>query len=94
MRDLVVALLTSLAESHPYLLLACAFIGLMWFARSVVHKFRLFTQHLTKEVREFRVETRELAGDLVALWQAFKSNPKPSELEIKHDGSHEKVLAR
>jgi hypothetical protein len=64
MRDLVVALLTYFVEHSPYLLLACAFIGLLWLVRSVVHKLRLFVQHVTKEVREGKAELREFGGDL------------------------------
>ena len=67
MRDLVVEFLISVAESHPYLLLACAFIGFLWLVRSAVHKLRLFTQHLAKEVREGKVEVHEWAGDLAEL---------------------------
>jgi hypothetical protein len=93
MSDLVVAFLKSLAEDHPFLLSACAFIGFMWFARSILHKFRLFLQHLAKEVRGFRLEVHECADDLRTLWQAFKLDSKASELKGTTDGSHEKVLA-
>jgi len=51
MRELLVGFLTSLAESHPYLLAACALIGFLWLARSTLHKARLFTQTVLKEVR-------------------------------------------
>lgn len=67
MRDLVVGFLTSLAEHHPYLLLACAFIGSIWLARSLLHKVRLFTQTLVKEVRGGKAELREWGGDLSEL---------------------------
>lgn len=67
MRDLIVVLLTSLAQSHPYLLLACVVIGSIWLARSLLHKARLFTRTLTKEVRETKTELREWAGDLSEL---------------------------
>ena len=67
MRELVVGLLTNLAESHPYLLLACAFIGSIWFARSLLHKTRLFTQTLVKEVRGGKAELREWGDDLSEL---------------------------
>lgn len=73
MRDLVVGLLTSLAESHPYLLLACAFIGSIWLARSLLHKARLFTQALVKEVRGGKVELREWRGDLSELKRELTS---------------------
>lgn len=59
MRELLVDTLTSLAESHPYLLAACAFIGAFWLARSTIHKARLFTEHLLKEVRGGKAELRE-----------------------------------
>lgn len=78
MRDLVVCFLTSVAEEHPYLLLACAFIGFLWLVRSAVHKLRLFTQHVTKEVREGKVEIHEWAGDLSELKReltTWKSEP-------------------
>jgi hypothetical protein len=67
MRDLVVEFLKSIAESHPYLLLACAFIGSIWLARSLLHKLRLFTQTLVREVRGGKVELHEWAGDLSEL---------------------------
>jgi hypothetical protein len=69
-------------------------MGFMWFARSVLHKFRLFVQHLTKEVLGFRVEIHECAEDVGALLKAFKRDPRTSELKGTADGSHEKVLAR
>jgi hypothetical protein len=67
MRELVVLLLTSVAESHPYLLLACAFIGSIWLARSILHKARLFTETLVKQVRDGKHEVREWTGDLAEL---------------------------
>ena len=67
MRNLIVGLLVSLAQSHPYLLLACVVIGSIWFARSLLHKTRLFTRTLTKEVRETKTELREWSGDLSEL---------------------------
>ena len=59
MRELLLEALTSLAESHPYLLAASAFIGAFWLARSFIHKARLFTEHLLKEVRGGKAELRE-----------------------------------
>lgn len=79
MRELVVKLLTSLAESDPYVLLACALIGSFWLARSVVHKLRLFTQHVTKELRGGKSELDEWAGDLSELKREltkWKSDPR------------------
>lgn len=67
MRELVVLLPTSVAESHRYLLLACAFIGSIWLARSLLHKARLFTQTLAKEVRDGKSELREWTADLAEL---------------------------
>ncbi len=67
MRDLVVEFLKSIAESHPYLLLACAFIGSIWLARSMLHKARLFTQTLVKEIRGGKTELRAWGGDLSEL---------------------------
>lgn len=67
MRVFVVSFLTYLAQSHPYLLLACAFIGSIWLARSVLHKVRLFTQTLLKEVRGGKVELRAWGDDLLEL---------------------------
>lgn len=67
MRELVVGFLISFAQGHPYLLLACAFIGSIWLARSLVHKARLFTQTLLKEVRGGKVELREWGADLSEL---------------------------
>ena len=59
MRELLVEVLTSLAENHPYLFAACAFIGAFWLARSFIHKARLFTEHLLKEVRGVKSELRD-----------------------------------
>lgn len=67
MRELVVLVLTSVAESHPYLLLACALIGSIWLARSGIHKARLFTQTLVTQVRDGKREIREWTGDLSEL---------------------------
>ncbi|HEX7151295.1 MAG TPA: hypothetical protein VF618_07385 [Thermoanaerobaculia bacterium] len=67
MQDLIVALLISLAKSHPYLLLACVVVGLMWFARSALHKARMFTQTLVREVRGSKAELREWGADLAEL---------------------------
>ena len=64
MRELVVEVLTYFAESHPYLLLACALIGSFWLLRSFIHKARLFTQHLTNEIRGGKAEFREWGGEL------------------------------
>jgi hypothetical protein len=67
MQDLIVGFLISLAKGHPYLLLACVVVGLIWFARSALHKARMFTQTLVKEVRGSKAELRELGGDLSEL---------------------------
>jgi hypothetical protein len=78
MRELVVGFLTCIAEEHPYLLLACAFIGSIWLARSMLHKARLFTQTLVKEVRGGKAEIHEWAGDLSELRHeltTWKSDP-------------------
>jgi len=78
MRELLVGFLTSLAESHPYLLAACAFIGFLWLARSTLHKARLFTQTVLKEVRGGKVELREWAGDLSELRRELTTwKPEP-----------------
>ena len=71
MRDFVVCLLTSLAEEHPYVLLACAFIGAFWLARSVIHKARLFTEHHLKEVRGVKGELRDWFDVLGELAREF-----------------------
>jgi hypothetical protein len=78
MRELLVEVLTSFAESHPYLLLACALIGSMWLARSLVHKARLFTQTVLKEIRGGKAELREWSGELSELKReltTWKSEP-------------------
>lgn len=78
MTDLIVGLLIALAKSHPYLLLACAFIGSIWLIRSLLHKLRLFTQTLVKEVRGGKVELRKWSGDLSELKReltSWKSDP-------------------
>jgi hypothetical protein len=59
MRELLVKSLISLASSQPYLLSSCAFIGAFWLARSFIHKARLFTEHVLKEVRGGKAELRE-----------------------------------
>jgi hypothetical protein len=69
MRDLLVATLISLAKSHPYLLGASALSGSSWFVRSLIHKARLVTQHLTKEVRGGKAELGEWGNDLAELWR-------------------------
>jgi hypothetical protein len=78
MRDLLVGILTSLAQSHPYLLSASALIGSFWLIRSFIHKGRLFTQHLTKEVRGGKAELGEWGDDLSKLRHeltTWKSEP-------------------
>jgi hypothetical protein len=67
MNDLVVRLLIWLAHTHPYLLLACAFIGSIWLLRSAVHKARLFTQALVTQIRGSKAELHEWGGDLAEL---------------------------
>lgn len=84
-RDLVVEFLTSLAQEHPFLLLASAVIGFMWLGRSALHELRLFVQHATKEVREFRLEVHEGATDLRALWQAFQLRPQNERPKVPVD---------
>jgi hypothetical protein len=59
MRELLVEAIISLARSHPYLLGAAALIGFFWLARSGIHKARLFTEHLTLQVRGGKGELRE-----------------------------------
>lgn len=78
MREFVVDLLICLAQGHPYLLLACAFIGSIWLSRSLLHKVRLFTQTLVKEVRGGKAELREWSGDLSELRHELTTwKPKP-----------------
>jgi hypothetical protein len=59
MRELLVEDLISLARSHPYLLGASALVGSFWFLRSVIHKARIFTEQLTGQVHDSKVELRE-----------------------------------
>jgi hypothetical protein len=73
MREIVVSFLTYLVESHPYLLLGCASIGFMWFIRSALHKLRLYTQTLVKEVRGSKAELREWGDELTELRQELTS---------------------
>ncbi|MGA8807403.1 MAG: hypothetical protein WB973_05955 [Thermoanaerobaculia bacterium] len=78
MQDLLVGTLTSLAQSHPYLLGASALIGSFWFVRSLIHKARLVTQHLTKEVHGGKAELGEWGSDLSELWReltTWKADP-------------------
>jgi hypothetical protein len=78
MRDRLVAVLTSLAEEHPYLLAGCAFIGAFWLARSVIHKARLFTEHLLKEVRGVKGELREWFDVITELVKEFIPRRDPT----------------
>lgn len=78
MRELLVEVLTSFAESHPYLLLACALIGSMWLARSLLHKARLFTRTLVNEIHGGKAELREWGAELSELRREvtnWKSDP-------------------
>lgn len=81
MHDFVVSFLTSLAQSYPYLLLACAFIGSIWLARSLVHKARLFTQTVLKEVRGGKAELSEWGADLSELKRELTSWKVDPEVE-------------
>jgi len=76
---------TSPAHEHPFLLLASAAIGFMWLGRSALHELRLFVQHATKEVREFRLEVHEGATDLRALWQAFQLRSQDERPKVPID---------
>jgi hypothetical protein len=67
MRDLLVGTLTSLAQSHPYLLGASALIGSLWLIRSFIHKARMFTEQLTNQVRGGKAELREWGEELSEL---------------------------
>jgi hypothetical protein len=64
MRELLVEVLITLAESNPYLLGAAALIGSFWLLRSVIHKARIFTEQLTIQVRESKGEIHEWAETL------------------------------
>jgi hypothetical protein len=76
MRELLVEVLISLAQSNPYLLGAAALIGSFGLFRSVIHKARIFTEQLTGQIRDSKGELREWGTTLrklkreVATWKS------------------------
>lgn len=78
MRELLVEVLTSFAQSNPYLLGAAALIGSFWLVRSIIHKARIFTEQLTVQVRDSKGEIHEWAMALRKLIREltrWKSDP-------------------
>jgi hypothetical protein len=78
MRDLVVAFLTSLTETSPYLLLTCAFVGAFVVVRSFIHKGHIITEQLTHQVHDGKAELRAWFAGIADLWReltTWKSDP-------------------